>query len=178
MTPPPLPTRSTRRRPLSWALVLPVAPDRVAAALRTVATGEVQVLEREPARLVLGARDPDVTLRVAVELRPHGDGSELVAFVDGHSVAPDNIKASLLAVLVPAMGLAMPPDVPARWLLLSASLPSLAYLLVIWIDIRRRRRADFREILQAVDRAVAPLKTRDERPYRALAPATRPGRRR
>jgi hypothetical protein len=156
----------------TWTLHLPAAPAAVRSALEAVARSEVQVLAREPSRLVLAARDADVASCVAVELRPRGAGAELVARDLGQGVSADTVKMAALAGFVLLIGVSMPADVPLRYMMFATSVPSLLYLIAAAIDARRRHRADFLRVLQAVDRAVAPLKTPDARPYRALA-ATR-----
>ena len=167
------PPTSPLRGPLAWTLRLPAAPAIVMAALAVVRR-DVQVAAHEPARLLLVCRGDDPALYVAVELHPCVDGTELVARDAGRHASGDSVKMTLLTGFVLAMSLAVPPELPLKHLLLAACMPSLMYLLAAWVDVRRRRRAEFMRVLQAVDRAVAPLRTRDERPYRALA---RPPRR-
>ncbi len=141
----------------------------MSAALGAVASGEVQVVTRQPARIVLRCGDDDTALRVAVELHADGEGTTLTANDEGRGISPDHVKAGLLAGFVVCLGLGMPAELPIRSLMFAASLPSLMFLVASSIDARRQRPADFRRALQAVDRAVASLRTHDPRPYRALA---------
>lgn len=159
----------TRRGRRCWTLQLPVAAGAVTAALAAVANGEVKVVGRQPSRIDLTCGDSDRVLHVAVELRTREHGIELAAIDEGRSVSQDSVKAGLLAAFVLCMGLGMPDELPIRSLMYAASLPSLMFVVASWIDSKSRREGDFRRVVQAVDRAVAPLRTHDERPYRALA---------
>lgn len=159
------------RRPLHWTWRLPVAPEVVLPALQTAIGGDVRSLASEPTRLVLTCSPGDVSLRFAVDVRASDEGAEIVVSPDGHQTAAINKRVVLLALFVLYMGVVMCASRPlALGLMLVAT--AVSALVGLALDRRaalRQRHVEFTRVVAALDRAVHPLKARDERPYRALA---------